>query len=206
MSGLMVAGLQQSLVPMLWRRATQELQLVESMIANTELLAEHDRRVSSFSNGKNGQDSGAIYVLSRLFAPFPLLQATRRRRDFSAAIPPTLLLSGDHVGARERGGSGNRFAGVVRLRRCLPRSRLCSPSTIDGGASVCRGESSPPRPRLLGSAGEAVATVSQGNKFLWSLPHPFGVCSWRQWRGQGRGDSPDPCSGVHGRRHIFLLR
>ena len=87
---------------------------------------------------------------------------------------------------------GNRCSGVVRLHRCLPRSRLCSPLTVDRGVRVCRGKSSSSRPCLPGGAGEAVATASQGNKFLWSLPRPFGVCSWRQWRGQGRGDSPDP--------------
>jgi hypothetical protein len=65
---------------------------------------------------------------------------------------------------------------------------------------VCRGEASL-RLHLPGGVGETVAAAAQGNNFPGSLPRPFGVFLWCQWRDQGRrgsGGSPVQVSRAGG--------
>lgn len=102
----------------------------------------------------------------------------------------------------------NRRADVYRLGSYLSRSRLCLPSVVDGVVRVCRGGIAPLRLAFPGGANEAAVAASQGNNFSWSLPRPFGLLLWHQWRDQGEGDlqanplyrSPGPVS-----RHLCQM-
>jgi len=64
---------------------------------------------------------------------FPLLQLSKAKAGrfaFPAAIPPASLPSGGLRGVGGGDGLGNRRADVYRVGRCLPRSRVCSSSSM----------------------------------------------------------------------------
>jgi hypothetical protein len=56
-------GLQQTLVSRLSQRASLEFPLVQEAIDNTVLLPSPDKRLSLFTKGDYGLDSGALYCL-----------------------------------------------------------------------------------------------------------------------------------------------
>lgn len=107
-------------------------------------------------------------------------------------MPSAILLFFFRFGNWEGIGKGkeweNRLADVDRLAIFISRSRICSPSLVDGGARVCRASDTPPRLAFAGDDGEAVTVSSQGNKPSQPLSCSFGVDRRRQWRGRGAGD------------------
>lgn len=60
---MLESGIQLHLVPRLSQAATSELQSLEGVIASAELSDEPDRRVTPFSKGAHGIDTGALYHL-----------------------------------------------------------------------------------------------------------------------------------------------
>jgi hypothetical protein len=82
-------GLSNSLVPRLTARATTELHFVQQLLGDVTLDSSTDKRISVFSKGEFGLDTGAMYRL---------LKSRRQHNDLGAnfvwknSAPPRVQL------------------------------------------------------------------------------------------------------------------